>query len=1443
MTESSLSQPGSDPKYRATLLQLAAIQCKRELDDIEDIYPCTPAQEGLFALSVKRPNSYVARYVYELPHDVELSRFRNAIDATLEAHTILRTTLIQANAAIFQVVVRRLVEIDSSQDNVRDYLLVDSQQQMPPGGPLLRVALINGKLHERPVLVLTLHHALYDDWSLNVILKDIEKAYDGKLLARREFSNFTTHALHAQSEESAQYWRSRLKDSVASQFPRLPSDSYTPAAEASMVQTVSFPRPMTENEQSAAIELSWAILLSKYTASEDITFGVTLTGRQEHLPGIKDMSGPTIATIPFRVQLPTDLPVEAVLKSLMSTADEMLSFEQRGLYHISRLNIESSTACQFQSLVVIQSPPQYQYDYLCETTQDHDLHNHATFGTYTMTLVCDLRQDAVRVQAVYDDSIVPAGQMRRILGQLSTLLQQITGLTDGSSTSLKDLNIMSQDDIQELKLWNGKVTPTVDVCLHELILKHCQNEPQRLAICAWDGCFTYKEIDDLSKQLAVYLFHCHAVRPETFVPVYFEKSKYTTIAILAVMRTGAAFVLLDPATPLSRNKSICDKLNATCVLSSISLVSSAGNLADNVILVGPDETLFAVDSIRDEYSLNNGGTESLGPNPSNALYAVFTSGSTGTPKGVVIENAAFTTSTKAYIETCHIDREIRALQFASYAFDVSISDTLVTLAAGGCICVPSEEERKSDIAVVVNKYDVNWADFTPSLLRHLSPDRMPSLRTVVLGGEPMSQVEIETWGPHVRLLNIYGPAECCVLSTIQTNVTQTMDPRDIGFSTGGTCWVVDPKDPNQLMLIGAVGELLIEGAIVGRGYLNDEDKTAASFINSPSWIRTFRPTGTPSRFYRTGDLVQYTDQGSLRYVGRRDAQVKLRGQRVELEEVEYHTLNCFPDAEEVVADVLSFKGGPQQLVAFVTAKERVGDNSSSNLFLSASSLFHESVATANEAMSQLLPSFMIPSIFLPVTHIPRTMSDKTDRRRLRQNATILTRYEVEGYCLPSSNVVRRPPVSGPARRMQTIWAEVLRIPEDRIGLDDGFFQIGGDSITAMKVAGMAKSECLTFSMTELFRKGATLESLVAPSRATKASPKWDWMMETALDPCIVSYRTHRICLTGSTGFLGQELLRQLNVNYDVQVIHCLAMRTQGVGVARKSPLLESEKIHYHVGDISLPNLGMEAAKLSSIIQGCDVIIHCAAEISFVKSYELLKATNFGATKLLANLALQHSVPFHFVSSAALSHWTGLESMGEISLREYTPTDGDDGYLTSKWVSETYLENCNVHHGLPVTIHRISSIVGPGAPKLDITNNVLQFSCRLQAVPNVRSCKGFIDLISIQTAASNIMADALTRPRGKAPVKFVNESGEVQIAASSLKEYLENGQGNYQPFEELELEDWVRAAQGHGMSHLVGKFLLSMPPSEIDIAMPFLITSRDYEQDVSFLSACLDSMLD
>ncbi|OJZ79695.1 hypothetical protein ASPFODRAFT_148698 [Aspergillus luchuensis CBS 106.47] len=437
--------------------------------------------------------------------------------------------------------------------------------------------------------------------------------------------------------------------------------------------------------------------------------------------------------------------------------------------------------------------------------------------------------------------------------------------------------MVSEEDRRQMKAWNGEVPARVERCVHELVAERCRAQPDAPAVCAWDGDFTYGELDARSSALAAHLA-ARGVGPEVFVPLCFEKSRWTTVAMLAVMKAGGAFVLLDPSHPPARRREICRAVSANLIVASAEQAAAAGDLETPVVVVDDARTTT--------WPQSSTRWEGSPVKPDNALYAVFTSGSTGTPKGVVIPHAAFATSVVPYGRQLRVTSVSRVLQFSSYAFDASIMDTFIALVFGGCLCIPSKSAWSNDISFTVQQYGVNCAELTPSLLRMLDPQDVQTLKTVVAAGEPLCATTVKKWSRSAQLINAYGPAECSVACAVQTNITAGSDPRNIGWASGCVSWVVDRDDHERLVPIGAVGELLIEGPIVGRGYLNDSEKTAAVFIEPPAWLHEFRGSGTGGRLYKTGDLVQYAADGSLRFVGRKDTQVKLRGQRIELGETD-----------------------------------------------------------------------------------------------------------------------------------------------------------------------------------------------------------------------------------------------------------------------------------------------------------------------------------------------------------------------------------------------------------------------------------------------------------------------------------------------------------------------------------------------------------------------------
>jgi aryl carrier-like protein len=272
-----------------------------------------------------------------------------------------------------------------------------------------------------------------------------------------------------------------------------------------------------------------------------------------------------------------------------------------------------------------------------------------------------------------------------------------------------------------------------------------------------------------------------------------------------------------------------------------------------------------------------------------------------------------------------------------------------------------------------------------------------------------------------------------------------------------------------------VGELLIEGPIVGRGYLNDPERTKAVFIDPPVWLRQFRGRNVGGRLYKTGDLVQYARDGSLRFVGRKDTQVKLRGQRIELGEVEHHVQHSFPRARDVVAEVVTptkEAGRPPLLVAFVRLHQELSSNATSNndtedILAAPTNAFRADIPTATANLYNVVPAYMVPDLFLPLATVPLTATGKTDRRQLRDRAADLSRAEIEAY--HGLTVAKRAPATPREQTLQQLWAQVLNIAPHTIGADDDFFHLGGDSIAAMKLISLTRKGGLALSVADIFQ--------------------------------------------------------------------------------------------------------------------------------------------------------------------------------------------------------------------------------------------------------------------------------------------------------------------------------------------------------------------------------------
>ncbi|KAL4917430.1 acetyl-CoA synthetase-like protein [Aspergillus aurantiobrunneus] len=615
---------------------------------------------------------------------------------------------------------------------------------------------------------------------------------------------------------------------------------------------------------------------------------------------------------------------------------------------------------------------------------------------------------------------------------------------------------MAQKDIETIWAWNKVCPAQTQRCVHDIFTEMAHQQPDAVAICAWDGQLAYGTLDQLSTDLANRLIDLGA-GPGMLIPLCFEKSMWTTVAMLAVLKAGAGIVMLDASLPEQRLQAIIRQTKATMMLCSVSIQSPSARLAAEVIPIGQQ----AFQGLHVQANQHPPPVD-----PISVMYLTFTSGSTGTPKGAIITHSNFASALHHQVQHLGLTQESRTYDFTSYSFDASICNTFITLAAGGCLCVPTDYHRTNRLAQSITNLRANWVFLTPSVSLLLDPNETPTLECVLLGGEALALSEINRWWEKVRVIQVYGPSECTAYSLLNSDASSPEEALRLGKGVGQATWIVDPEDHNRLLPLGSTGELLLEGPLVGQGYLDDEHKTAEAFIQDTVWLQrgaAGQPRPKGGRIYKTGDLVKYNEDGTLTYVGRKDAQVKIHGQRAELAEIELLMQEHMPEAKRVVADIIRPEGESSSpvLAAFIHI-----DDGSTKLTPSEHAIeIYRKPGGMVEKLATRLPRYMVPSVLFSVLELPMTVTGKLDRGKLRDLGT---------SCLQKSRELPRgKPVSKQLapleEQLQKILGQALSLDPALVGLDDNFFELGGDSIAAMQAVAEAHRTGIELAVADIFQ--------------------------------------------------------------------------------------------------------------------------------------------------------------------------------------------------------------------------------------------------------------------------------------------------------------------------------------------------------------------------------------
>ena len=1070
-------------------IEAIATKCKVPSSRIETAYPCSPMQESLVAEFDESRNLYVRQFVFELANDVSLDRFHQAWQDTIRANPVLRTRICQLEGTLgyLQAVIDEVALWSTVDYDLAKFLERDARDHMLLGEPYFRYTIVVGEGSKRELrrhFIWTVHHALCDGASIPEILSDVSRRFrDEPTLQRLSFEAFIqSSAIMPDPWQEQQFWKRYLSELSPTPYPPpFQAPEFQAVPSSTLERSLTLERvPSFFLTKALLLRTAWAILLSHYSGSEDVGFGAINSGRTSPVPGVSQLTGPTINLVPIVLRIDPEQSVASFSSQIRAHATEMTQFEHSGISRIRNyLAGGDTTAADFQTLLVVD--PMAFSDAIAPALRILGLEYVDGLGKkeqhpYPLIVTFTISTDTiVTIKLQHDDRIFSDQQAYNLVNHFQTVLTQLGSATD--DTLLGSISPLSDHDVAQIRDWN-KSTPLAEkTCIHHLFHRQVLKQPDAVAVCSREQSLSYTEIDDYSSSLAVHLIEL-GVRPGAFLGVCFEKSIWIVIAILAVFKAGGVYVPIDPAHPRGR---IVEIVKTVQIEVAIASKASAG------VLDGLCTQIITVHDRPPSVSWVDPPSMSL---PSSTAYLLFTSGSTGKPKGILMSHSAICTSIVHHGAAFGAGSHWRTLQFGPHTFDLSIAEFFTTLCFGGCICVPSDYDRQNNLADAITSLNANTLLVVPTVANVLFPKDVPTLTTIVLAGEPITKETVARWADHVDLTDAYGPSETAVYCSGNVKVTAEANPAHIGRSIGATMWIVSPNNYQRLSAIGCVGEIVISGALLGEGYFKDKATTDAAFLPAPEWMQLFNPTSPYKMIYRSGDLARYNPDGTFHIVGRRDTQVKLRGFRIELGEIENQMMAHGTITAALAA--LPTKGPcARQIVVVVSFNQSDLENHSNSKIVILRGRQPMKTKKMLEKLrlhvSLTLPEYMIPSIWIPLEKMPLLISGKIDRKTIKLWIDDMSNETYNDLVDDQDTKEETEITPGSlADRVRQLWSEVLSVPKERIGTRTSFFALGGDSIAAIQVVSHAKETGLPVSVRGIIstRTLGNLVNLIEQSQMT-----------------------------------------------------------------------------------------------------------------------------------------------------------------------------------------------------------------------------------------------------------------------------------------------------------------------------------------------------------------------
>ncbi|MCV7203910.1 non-ribosomal peptide synthase/polyketide synthase [Mycolicibacterium peregrinum] len=988
---------------------------------VADVLPLTPLQQGLLyhaGAALDSDDVYAMQLDIALSGPLDEKRLRDAVQTVAARHPHLAARFCEQFEQPVQVILVdpavpwRSVELnaDAVDDQVQAVCaaeraaVCDLHNQPPFRAALIRVA------DDRHRFVLTTHHIVLDGWSMPILLQEIFAIFGGhRLPAATPYRRFVTWLGDRDHAGAHEAWQERL---TGFDTPTLVGPGERKGLGQRGIESFRLPIEITRalgdlarshhTTANVVLQGAWALMLNSLTGQSDVAFGTTVSGRPDEVAGADSMVGLLINTVPVRATFTPATTTADLLHQLQSAHNDTLEHQHLALSEIHRITGQDQL---FDTLLVFENYPidttePLGVDGLTVTEFDFRESNHyplavqALPGRETGPRVD--REMQLRVE--YDTDVFDLGTIEGLIDRLKTILASMAVDPDRPLSSVDLLDAGTHSRLDEWSNLAALAKPATTQSLPALFAEQAARTPDAVAVTFDGRSMTYRELDVAANRLA-HLLAGHGAGPGEVVALLFSRSAEAIVAILAVLKTGAAYVPVDPALPLARIEFM------VADAAPIVAVTTADRRSR---LDGCDLHVIDVDDAAVD---NHPATAPSGPGPDDIAYIIYTSGTTGVPKGVAIPHRNVPGLFGSLDTNMSSGPGQVWTQWHSYSFDVSVWEIFGALLHGARLLVVPESVAESPDAFheLLVAERVTVLSQTPSAAGMISPQGLESAALVV-AGEACPPELVDRWAPGRVMLNAYGPTE----ATVYASISAPLAPGPvvpIGKPVaGGALFVLDawlrPVPP------GVVGELYIAGRGVGVGYWRRAGLTSSRFVACP-----FGSAGTNrgQTMYRTGDLVRWGNDGQLQYLGRADEQVKIRGYRIELGEVQA-ALAAVDGVTQAVVIARGDDAGPVRLVGYITGAADPG--------------------RVRAELAERLPNYMVPAAVVAIDAVPLTVNGKLDRRALPAPDFAGTDH----YRAPSNPV---------EEILADVYSRVLGL--NRVGIDDSFFDLGGDSLSAMRL--------------------------------------------------------------------------------------------------------------------------------------------------------------------------------------------------------------------------------------------------------------------------------------------------------------------------------------------------------------------------------------------------------